>query len=102
VRNAVLWRVDAAVEEGHKILLELDAFASRCALPFTCLLPRSFSRVRAADAPGLLGELSALQQTLAFGPPARVPCLPATRVACGAGTCCRQHMRVHALRRVLF
>jgi len=29
VRNAVLWRVDSAVEEGHTILLELDAFANR-------------------------------------------------------------------------
>jgi hypothetical protein len=29
LRNAVLWRVDAAVEEGHKVLLQLDAFAGK-------------------------------------------------------------------------
>jgi len=27
LRNAVLWRVDAAVEEGHKVLQQLDDFA---------------------------------------------------------------------------
>lgn len=29
VRNAVLWRIDSAVEEGHKVLLELDKFAGK-------------------------------------------------------------------------
>lgn len=29
VRNAVLWRVDSAIEEGHRVLLQLDEFASR-------------------------------------------------------------------------
>ena len=38
VRNAVLWRVDSAIEEGHTILMMLDAFAARCLLP-----PRSLS-----------------------------------------------------------
>ena len=74
VRNAVLWRLDSTIEEGHKILLELDAFASKYLFdPIGDRAERNKQTSRWLDALALGDERAVVPRCLAAPCAARRP-----------------------------